>query len=323
MKKERKDGKDGDRPDGAECVAGAEGTPALPMPLQQQASGDLVLPSSEEFALIRMRAREAGTLKDLRQMVAAWQAVAEKCHLAFEEMMRLAVFRLEVERDLGVHLSQTVKRGGFRSNLPSGSLLPDGVSWKQSAAYQKLAAIPEDVFRSYIEKAGAGQTPPSSAGARRFASPKKPHAPRRAKAQAGEPLNLPPAVLDAISRVMTPDVVVGNVKIQAKRFVSPNSKDTLGQLEGDVLVAECLDPAAWLPNLIRLRNKARIREAITIARADVWADWFGLVTEGSASCCFLRGVQDGRGTGWVVLHHGAGAAAFRVAMASVGVVVHA
>jgi hypothetical protein len=139
-----------------------------------RAAGQLIVPSSGQFALIRAEAKAAGTLSNLQRMVAAWQAVAEKCDLAFAEVLRLAVFRLEVERDLGVHLAQTVHRGGNRSKSPRATLLPDGVTKKQSAAYQKLAAIPDEVFRAYIEKAKAAGTLPSSAGARRSAWPQAP-----------------------------------------------------------------------------------------------------------------------------------------------------
>ena len=59
----------------------------------------LVVPADEQLRLVRLDAKSAGTLQGLRQMVAAWEAVAEKCALAFHELVRLAVFRLEVERE--------------------------------------------------------------------------------------------------------------------------------------------------------------------------------------------------------------------------------
>lgn len=84
----------------------------------------LVVPDAAHLLQLRERAREAEELPGLRKLVAAWQAAAEKCDLAFEELTRLAVYRLEVERDLGAHLAQTVHRGGHRAKSPRGALLP-------------------------------------------------------------------------------------------------------------------------------------------------------------------------------------------------------
>jgi hypothetical protein len=105
----------------------------------------LVVPSPQQFEIARVEAREAGRSQDLHRMVSAMQAAAAKCDLAYEEMVRLAVYRLEVERDLGAHLAQTVVRGRPTKRCPGGTIsasgLPEGISKKQSVAYQRLAAI--------------------------------------------------------------------------------------------------------------------------------------------------------------------------------------
>src|SRR5436190_14341137 len=116
----------------------------------------LDVPPDEQLQLVRVAAKSAGNLRGLRQMVAAWEAVAEKCDLAFEEMVRLAVFRLEVERDLGAELAQTVSQGRPKKRSPevtfsSSHELPDGVTKQQAAKYRALAAVPEAAFGAYVE----------------------------------------------------------------------------------------------------------------------------------------------------------------------------
>ena len=184
--------------------------------------GGLVVPTNEEFSVMRAEAKAAGKLKDLRKLAAAWQAVAEKCDLAFEELFRLAVFRLEVERDLGMQLAQTIRRGGDRTNYPRGSLLPDGVTWKQSAGYQNLAAIPEDVFRAYVERSRGAERTPSSRGARAFAgarSAKTHRAPRPKKAPASDVV-LSPKLIEACVRCLGDiDVMVGKAIVALPRDI--------------------------------------------------------------------------------------------------------
>src|SRR5688572_17289359 len=115
----------GMNPRSPEVVASSESVGGLPPALAHASfaplvklprdAAPLIVPPDEHLRLVRLDAKSAGNLKGLRQMVAAWEAVAEKCDLAFEEMARLAVFRLEVERDLGAELAQTVRHGGDRS----------------------------------------------------------------------------------------------------------------------------------------------------------------------------------------------------------------
>ena len=114
---------------------------------------------------------EVTHLRQLEARLAALEAMAKKFDLAFEEILRLAVFRPRTERALGAHLAQTVKRGGDRPKFPRGTLphgLPDWVDKKRSSAFQKLAAIPDAVFESYLLEAGSLRRVPSELGARRF-----------------------------------------------------------------------------------------------------------------------------------------------------------
>jgi hypothetical protein len=150
----------------------------LPAPFLAK-PGLVVVPTNEHFQLVRAEAQESGKVHELHRMVSAMQAAAAKCDLAHEEMVRLAEFRLQLERDLGVYLAQHVHRGGDRANGPRVRLLLDGglpewVTHRKSASYRELASIPEDVFRDYLEEARKKRQVPSSRGARSFAGGKKP-----------------------------------------------------------------------------------------------------------------------------------------------------
>jgi hypothetical protein len=282
------------------------------------------VPAAEHLAILRQTAKRDGSLKDLRQMVAAWEAAASRCKLAFEELVRLAVFRLEVERDLGEELAQTVRRGGDRSRSPRVTLLagalPDGITKQQAAKYRAMAAIPGDAFRAYLAKASTDRKVPTAAGARRFAAPAKRRAtiatPRKAAF-----VVLPPVLFDAISRIMTADVCVGPGKLAAKAHVPAETKDIFDVLRGDVAILACPEPACWLPALQRLRRQARVQQVLVVLPAEVWTGWFRRMRDSEWSVCFLEGVRDARGVGRLVAHHGARAGAFRTAFAHLGAVV--
>jgi hypothetical protein len=97
----------------------------LPAPFTAK-PGLVVVPTNEHFQLVRAEAQESGKVHELHRMVSAMQAAAAKCDLAHEEMVRLAEFRLQLERDLGAYLAQHVHRGGDRANAPRVRLLRDG-----------------------------------------------------------------------------------------------------------------------------------------------------------------------------------------------------
>lgn len=294
--------------------------------------GLLVIPATDHLQVLRVEAKQAGTLSELNRVVAAWLAVAEQCNVARGEMVRLAIFQLEVERELGAHLAQTVRHGGDRSRLrdvilPPDGALPQDVSPRQSMEYKKLAAIPEEVFRAYLDESRATCKPPSLAGALRLAA--KPRTRRvsttrsdRRQTGSGEAIELPASALDAISRVMTADVCVGKAKIGAKRLIHASSTVFPEEaLAGEVLVAQCPDPETWLPALRRLRNCAKVTQAIVVLPAAVWADWFTLLREHEWSICFVRWARASTGEGVLVVHQGGRSQAFRTTMSNVGPVL--
>jgi hypothetical protein len=308
-------------------VDGEAGTHrAIALSVAQSNGAILTIPPESQLTSMRENAKRNGTLKDLHKMLAALEAVAAKCNVAHEEFVRLAVSRLEVERDLGTQLAQTVRRGGDRSKSPRTTLLrdaalPEGITKHQARKYRALATIPEEVFRSYLARAHEERRVPSAAGARRFAAPAKPKARRAKPKKQAETTELPPALLDAISRIMTPDVCVGPAKLAAKACVAVNAKDVLEQLHGDVVVLDCPDPEKWLAELRRSRSKGRVQQIIAVLPAEVWAGWFRELREAEWSMCFLEGVRTADGVGRLAAHHGVRASAFRVAFAHVGVVM--
>jgi hypothetical protein len=320
-----------------EVVASSEFVGALPPPLPPSSFAPpppltaplrraLAVPADEQLRLVRLEAKSAGTLKDLRQMVAAWEAVAEKCALAFEEMARLAVFRLEVERDLGAELAQTVRPGRPRKHRPEAGVsrrLPEGVTDKQARAYRQIAAIPAEIFRSYVDDARHRRLIPSSAGARRFAMllGSRTRTPTSTQHTQGA-FAVPRAVFDAVSRIMLPDVCIGEADIPARRRLGAKATDLFGDVAGDVLVVECLEPASWLRALRSLRNRAQVSQAVILLPAEVWASWFQLLHEDDWSVCFLKGIRSRAGLGCAAAHLGARAGAFRAALSSVGTFLH-
>lgn len=293
----------------------------------------LVVPDAAHLLQLRERAREAEELPGLRKLVAAWQAAAEKCDLAFEELTRLAVYRLEVERDLGAHLAQTVHRGGHRAKSPRGSLLrggclPGDVTKKQSRLYQNLAKVPEPVFRAYLDNAFKNGETPTSAGARAFAraqaasgTTSRPRGGRRRRATAASVL--PANVLACVERVMMPDCIVGDADLPAKLRLASTTAPDAAELRGDVFLARCDDPARWLRELARRRACAQIKRAIVVLPAAPWAEWFGQFESGDWLLCFLRDVRGADGYGVVLAHIGERPSAFRLAFGSLGIVLRA
>lgn len=304
-----------------------ERVPGEPVP-QVPARPDLTLvPSSEQLLRLRDEAKQNGTLANLRKMVAAWQAVAEQCNVAFEEMTRLATYRLEVERDLGRHLAQTVHRGGDRAKYSRSTLLPDDITNNQSAAYQRLAAIPDQAFHAYLADALSRRVVPSSRGARAFAAASGRKAPKakakqkkRGRSVTAEGA-IPAAVLECIAAIMTPDVIVGDATVPSKKRLAADSKAGMGQLRGDVLVAQCPDPVRWLSAIEQARRETRVSRAIVVLPATALPEWIAALEHGDWLLCCLRGVRDSNGNAVMLAHIGERPSVFRLAFRSLGVVL--
>lgn len=130
-----------------------------------QASGSIRVPSPEVLERARRLALETETGPDLRQRVIVLEQAARRCGAAFEEVIRLSLFRLNLERDIGRMLGRSLVRGGDRSRSSTSTLRNLGLSKNQSSRLQRLAAIPEDVFQAYAAASVSSRKLPSARGA--------------------------------------------------------------------------------------------------------------------------------------------------------------
>ncbi|MEZ6036753.1 MAG: hypothetical protein R3F29_04690 [Planctomycetota bacterium] len=280
----------------------------------------LVVPDPADFeALVASQGTSEG-LRDLRQAVAAWQAVAEKCDHAFEEVLKLSTYRLQVERALGARLAQDVKHGGLRSRSPEVTLvggLPDGVSKQQAAKYRQLAAVSDDAFAAYLHISRERRRLPTSAGARRFGAPARELRVRRS-ARGPRPSLLrevDTAIVDFVDRLMTPDVVVGPPVMKGAVQFDVADSDALEKVRGDVFVSLAPDPTRWLPSLVEKHDEGHVRQALVVVDVDIWAAWFQQsLLRGWAFCLVSRNPV----LGIALAHVGERRAAFTAAAAETG-----
>lgn len=281
------------------------------------------IPSDQQFELMLASADGAEGLRDLRKLMAAAEAVAKQCDLAFEEMLRLAVNRLRVERELGRQLAQATGRGGVGSKSHrvtskrggASNPLPAGVTKQEAQRYRLLASVPDIAFARYLEEAREKRTIPTAAGARRLVREPRERSPRKASPSAAE-IVLSPEVLDWITRIMEVDVLVGAANIPAAKRVRWNPDPNQFSLAGNVFVSDCKQPDVWLPELVRLHKCAAIERVVVALRAEVWEPWFRLLTR-EWRCCFLSGHKSNVG-GLLLAHHGVRGAAFSAVMGQHG-----
>lgn len=290
---------------------------ALPVP----AIGSIVVPTPQQFEIARVEAREAGRSQDLHRMVSAMQAAAAKCDLAYEEMVRLAVYRLEVERDLGAHLAQTVARGRPTKRCPRGTIpasgLPEGISKKQSVAYQRLAAIPVALFKRYLETVREARKLPTTRGAQSFAGERKPRVVRPAKKARVSRASVDAELLESIRRCLGDiDVVVGESSIPARQRLA-----TLAGFSGgdswQVLVVGAEQSMNGLPLVARLVASGRVTEAIVLLPRDLDDGWLRGLRSDCWSLCIP--VDSSRS---VVAYVGPRSRAFSLVFESLGPILY-
>jgi hypothetical protein len=305
-----------------------DGGEQLPVVANSAVGGALTVPTDEQMSLALANANDGESLKSLHDVVAALQKTAEQFKVAADEIGRIAVSRLFIERKLGAHLAQTVRRGGRGSkstrliSIRGGSSagLPPGVTPQMAAKYRELAGIPESVFAAYLDRTNAEGRVPSANGARRFATKGAGEAPkvrvranRRSEVAVAQPV-LTPQLLDLVQRVLGDiDVCVGEAKVKCRLRVSASTV-TSKQLRGNIFVAECLDPAEWLPKLAKLRREAAVDQVIVVLPAETWAPWFSAFAGDDWGWCFVRGAQPP-----VMLAHLGRSRGFAVAFSQTGV----
>jgi hypothetical protein len=254
----------------------------------------------EAMELALERSDDGESLKQLQAAAATWEAAARRFEVARGELVRLAVFRLRVERKLGAELMRLVRRGGDRPRSTKVTLvegrLPFGLTKQMAAKYRQLAAIADAEFQRYLDWAEGEHRVPSANGARAFACRDDGEASVRRRGvdrrpRVAVPSVVPASVVDAL-RFMEVEVVVGAASCGSARCV-PAATAKSGDLRGRVFVAECPDPATWVPKLAALRGRAAIEEVLVLVPPSTDEAWFKALEEGGWSCCFLRGEHSG------------------------------
>lgn len=282
----------------------------------------LVVPSSEDLALVIDSANTVEQLIELNRMLAIMQKAAEELDIAVTDAIRLAVAHLRARRKLGAILMETVRWGGVRARLQRATLvegsLPDGVDKFQARRCRQLASIPEGVFEEYLRAAEADRKIPREAAAIRLlrVASRKPSGRQRATRR-GWANGLPRAVLDAVERCLCEiDVLVGKASITSTQQLAATDAVPKG-LRGTVVVAECRDPEEWLPALVRLRTKAALNDVVVVLPAVPSAKWFRHLADGWC-CCFLGAEQP-----VILAHRGLHSHSFDLVMREHGVVLRA
>ena len=204
-------------------------------------------------------------------------------------MVRLAVYRLEVERDLGAHLAQTVARGRPTKRCPrgtvSGSGLPEGISKKQSVAYQRLAAIPVALFQRYLEAVREARKFPTTRGAQAFASERKPRVVRPAKKARASRATVDAELLESIRRCLGDiDVVIGESSIPARRCIGA-VEGLSATVSGQVIVVAADQATAALPLVSRLVAGGTVAESVVLLPRDLDYGWLRGLRSGRWSMC--------------------------------------
>jgi len=246
----------------------------------------IVVPSRQQLTILRGEARADGTLHDLRERLAALFSVGQRFGVVHSELVRLAVARLEVERDIGNQLGEGLRRGRPQKRSPrvtfSEARLPEGMTKQQAMRFRELARVPEALFQSYLESVASEGRLPTSSGARRFAARSEPRArPRRG---VRSKVVLAPDVLAALGRMMVPDVLVGPALVPAGKVVAPDQPRVLEELRGAVLVLECPDPQAWFEAAVDLVVQRLATRVVLVLPLEVHSSWYSKVVERWLPC---------------------------------------
>lgn len=286
--------------------------PALP----GSTGGGLVVPSSAQMELMLAQCNDAESLTNLEKAAAALQAFARRHDAMKSQLAEISAFHMRARRKLGVLLSQTVKRGGDRSKLHSGTLL-DGALLKSitrntSSRFQRLAGIPEDVFEHFLRENIEKGKETSLRSALQLAQPAKAVSVKtrspKARTDAG---GIPGAVLECVGRALGDiDLCVGPRVVKCSKHITPGIlKD--GDLRGVVFMAECHEPGHWLPTLLARRKAGKLDQVAVLVGLEPCSVWFRDALRGSWQFGALPDAA------CLIAHHGR-PEAFRAAMHEMG-----
>jgi hypothetical protein len=80
-----------------------------------------IIPAAPVLEGLLAHTTDIRTLRDLHEEVAVWEAATIRLKAAFDEVARIAEFRIRLERKIGAQLARTVRRGGRGSNSQRAS----------------------------------------------------------------------------------------------------------------------------------------------------------------------------------------------------------
>lgn len=291
--------------------------PALPSPATLRAKLD----DLQHEILV---ATDVCSIKQLNDQLAVARTWARRMQLAFDGQNRFAELELRSARRLGEILGTTVRQGRPRkwstkstlSGYPSG--LPEGISRDRSSKCQRIAAIDQEAFDSFIERSNKDGLRISEARALRLLAPKTDEqrkTPRRRRdAIAG---TLPLSVVERVARLMDVNVLVGQElrTFSGARVIAPLDLKT-GDIRGDIFLSECPTPNRWLAELAEQCDQEACNQVIVALPPAPHASWFKQIELHGWSCCFLRGEEH------TIAYHGRRRHGFWAAFQDVGAVLH-
>lgn len=135
-------------------------------------------------------------LKRFHDQLEALQQLARRERLCVEDQNRIALLRIKVAQKAGRILAATVRRGG-NSRGGSSHPLPGGISWNQSARWQKLARVEDVVAERYVAEATSRDEEATVAGLVRAARGQAVHF-----SSASEEWTTPPGVIEAVVELL-------------------------------------------------------------------------------------------------------------------------
>lgn len=134
--------------------------------------------------------------KRIHDQLEALLRLARRMRCCVEDQNRIARVRIKAAQKAGRILAATVHRGG-NSHGGSSAPLPEGISWNQSARWQRLAHVADNVVERYVTEATTRDEEATLAGLMRAARGLAVHF-----SSASEEWTTPPDVIAAVVEVL-------------------------------------------------------------------------------------------------------------------------
>lgn len=285
---------------------------------------DGLVPSESALELALAAADDLDTLSSLRRVAAAHHEVARRCTIAFDDFLRLAVFRIKIERKLGLELARRVRRGGRGSKSPEATSmrggatvgLPPGITKQTAAKLRALAAVPDDILDAYLDAAGRRRRIPTPGGALAHASrSRQPLDPSvRGRTRRKDAFEVPATVHDAIRRFVDPiDTYIHPPQAHDSPRLGARAHGSRQHL-GTIVIVDPRPPADWLVRVAQMRAHGYSEQVVMLLPASTGERWFQQIARLPWRCCFVSGTEQPV----LVLYLGPREAAFDLTFRGVG-----